>query len=64
MRTAHSIEIKRHNVMNKIKTNYNSLSKNEKMIYLSIAIILTILVIGQMYNAGEIIGSAFYNLTH
>jgi cell division protein FtsL len=50
--------------MNKIKTNYNSLSKNEKMIYLSIAIILTILVIGQMYNAGEIIGSAFYNLTH
>ena len=50
--------------MNKIKTNYNSLSKNEKVIYLSIATILTILVIGQMYNAGEVIGSAFYNLTH
>lgn len=50
--------------MNKIKTNYSSLSKKEKMIYLSTAIILTILVFGQMYNAGEIIGSAFYKLTH
>ena len=50
--------------MNKIKMNYNSLSKNEKMIYLSIATILTILVIAQIYNAGEVIGSAFYNLTH
>tara|TARA_R100001369_G_C3243184_1_gene154545 strand:- start:160 stop:312 length:153 start_codon:yes stop_codon:yes gene_type:complete len=49
--------------MNKIKANYNSLSKNEKVIYLSIASILTILVIGQMYNAGEVIGFAFYNLT-
>ena len=50
--------------MNKIKTNYNSLSKNEKVIYLSIAIILTILVVGQMYNAGKVIGSAYYNLSN
>ncbi len=50
--------------MNKIKTSYTSLSKNEKVIYLSIATIFTILVIEQMYNAGEVIGTTFYNLTH
>ena len=50
--------------MNKIKTKYNSLSKNEKVIYLSISLILTVLVINQFYNAGEAIGTAYYNLTH
>jgi len=64
MRNENHNGIKKNNAMNKIKTNYNSLSKNEKVIYLSIATIITILVIGQMYNAGEVIGSAFYNLSH
>lgn len=50
--------------MNKIKTKYNSLSKNEKIIYLSISVVLTILVMNQFYNAGEVIGSAYYNLTN
>jgi flagellar biosynthesis/type III secretory pathway M-ring protein FliF/YscJ len=50
--------------MNKIKTKYNSLSKNQKIIYLSISIVLTILVINQFYNAGEVIGSTYYNLTN
>jgi len=50
--------------MNKIKTKYSALSKNEKITYASILTILMILVIGQIYNAGEAIGSAFYNLTH
>jgi hypothetical protein len=50
--------------MNKIKTKYNSLSKNEKIIYLSISILLSILVLSQFYSAGEAIGSAYYNLTN
>jgi len=50
--------------MNKIKTKYSSLSKNEKITYLSMLTILMILIIGQIYNAGEVIGAAFYNLTH
>jgi len=50
--------------MNKIKTKYNSLSKNEKATYISILIIITIVVIGQIYNAGEAIGVALYNLMH
>lgn len=50
--------------MNKIKTKYNSLSKNEKATYISILIIITMVVIGQIYNAGEAIGVALYNLTH
>jgi cell division protein FtsL len=50
--------------MNKVKTKNNSLSKNEKIIYLSISVVLTILVINQFFNAGEAIGSAYYNLTN
>ena len=50
--------------MNKIKTKYNSLSKNEKITYISILAIITVVVIGQIYNAGEAIGAAFYNMTH
>ena len=57
------LEIKKRK-MNKIKTKYNSLSKNEKVIYLSVSLILTTLVINQFYNAGEAIGTAFYNFTH
>jgi cell division protein FtsL len=50
--------------MNKIKIKYRALSKNEKILYLAIATSLTILVIAEMYTAGEIIGAAFYTLTH
>jgi Flp pilus assembly pilin Flp len=50
--------------MNKIKTKYNALSKNEKITYISILTIITIVVIGQIYNVGEAIGATFYNLTH
>lgn len=50
--------------MKNIKMKYNSFSKNEKITYISLLVILTIIVIGQIYNAGEAIGSAYYNLTH
>jgi cell division protein FtsL len=50
--------------MKKIKTKYYSLSKNEKITYISLLTIITIVVIGQIYNAGEAIGSAFYNFTY
>jgi cell division protein FtsL len=49
--------------MNKIRTKYKALSKNKKITYLSILTIIIILVIGQIYNAGEAIGVALYNLT-
>tara|TARA_R110002020_G_scaffold346625_5_gene560482 strand:+ start:2228 stop:2380 length:153 start_codon:yes stop_codon:yes gene_type:complete len=50
--------------MNNIRRKYDSLSKSEKITYLPITIIVSIVVIGLIYNSGEVIGEALYNLTH
>ena len=46
--------------MNRIKTKYNTLPKNEKIVVLSIAAILIVTIISYIYSAGEAAGAAFY----
>jgi cell division protein FtsL len=47
--------------MNTIKTKYNALSKNEKIVVLSITAILIVTIISYIYSAGEATGSALYH---
>jgi cell division protein FtsL len=49
--------------MKNLKRKFNTLSKIEKRVYVSISVVLTIAVLRQFYNAGEAIGTAYYHLT-
>ncbi|WP_155811758.1 hypothetical protein [Polaribacter irgensii] len=50
--------------MKLLKRKYNTLSNHQKKIFLSIAIVLTLLLLQEFFNAGKAIGTAYYHLTH
>ena len=47
--------------MNRIKTKYNALSKNEKIVVSSIAIVLALILAPHIYSVGEATGAAIYH---
>ena len=52
-------------IIDKIISKYNTLSKKEKTILnLSLLVLLSILILGKVYEGGEVFGKFIYNISH
>ena len=52
-------------IIDKIISKYNTLSKKEKtIINLSLVVLLSILILGKVYEGGEVFGKFIYNISH
>ena len=51
--------------IDKAIVKYQALSTKEKtIIHLAVMLTLVLFTIGSFYNAGEVVGEFFYNITH
>ena len=52
-------------IIDKLVYKYNTLSNNEKtIINLSLLVILSIFILGKVYDGGEVLGKFIYDLSH